>query len=50
MKYVCPLIILTDECLERGDEEPIIWVWKNNPFYQLTPAALELFTKHYFEN
>lgn len=50
MKFICPLIIPTDECLERGDEAPIVWIWRWYGDYKVTPALEELAAKYYFEN
>jgi hypothetical protein len=53
MKRVCPLVILTDECLENETplpELPIVWgsVWYNQ--YVYSTAFDELIRDYYFEN
>jgi hypothetical protein len=63
MKYICPLILPTDERLECGDEEPITWVWRWKTtietiirseetivVYKFTPAFLELIVLNYRPN
>ena len=50
MKYVCPLVDITEERLETVPREPLMWGYRSNKYYIYCVAFELLVEDYYFDN